>query len=172
MKKIADGFEFEVRPDGTAELIRYTENVIRLVIPAQIKGYPVKSISRYFAQRYKGSLDANKDLEEVIISDGVEEIDHAAFGACWYLKWVEIPASVTQIASTIFLGSRQQLVFDEQYARASTDYHVWREMGEDVHDPYRRVDTTEAVVISGSYAEKFCKERGIPYRVKNEEKQV
>ena len=75
-------------------------------------------------------------------------------------------------ASTIFLGSRQQLVFDEQYARASTDYHVWREMGEDVHDPYRRVDTTEAVVISGSYAEKFCKERGIPYRVKNEEKQV
>ena len=29
MKKIAGGFEFEVRPDGTAELIRYTENVIR-----------------------------------------------------------------------------------------------------------------------------------------------
>ena len=43
---------------------------------------------------------------------------------------------------------------------------VVREMGVDVHDPYRRVDTTQAVVIAGSYAEKFCKEREIPYTVK------
>lgn len=167
MKKKADGFEFEVREDGTAELIRYTQNVIRLVIPAKIRGYPVKRIGRYFAQKYQGSVGANKDLKEVVIADGVEEIDYQAFGACWYLKWVEIPASVTQIDPAVFCGSNQQLVFDERYARASTDYHAWREMGEDVHDPYRRVDTTQAIVIAGSYAEQFCKEREIPYTVKS-----
>lgn len=159
MKKIADGFEFEVREDGTAELIRFTEEVKKLVILAVIEGHPVKRIGDCFA--------INECIEEAIVPEGVEEIGFRAFGCCSSLRELTLPASVVKIGHQLVYNSGEKQVYDELYARACTDYHAWREMqAADVQSPYRTEYDTHVVVKAGSYAETYCKANRITYTAK------
>jgi len=167
MKKIADGFEFEVREDDTAELIRFTEEVKKLVIPAVIAGHPVKRIGDHFAiNQGEYSLD-RECIEEAIVPEGVEEIGFRAFGCCSNLRKLTLPASVVKIGHQLVYYSGEKQVYDELYARACTDYHVWREMqAADVQSPYRTEYDTHVVVKAGSYAETYCKANRITYTAK------
>jgi len=167
MKKIADGFEFEIRPDGTAELIRFTDDEVKkLVIPAKIEGHPVKRIADRFATNRGGYSTRRECIEEAVVPEGVEEIGFQAFGYCENLRKLTLPASVVKIDRNLVEHSGAEKVYDELYARACTDYHLWRELQVDVHDPYREEYNTHVVVKAGSYAETYCKENRIPYTAK------
>ena len=71
------------------------ENVIDLVIPKKIQGYPVTTIDVW-------AFCCNENLESVIIPDGVTWIEGHAFDRCKNLRSVIIPDSVTWIGNSAF----------------------------------------------------------------------
>lgn len=166
MKKVADGFEYEIRADGTAELLRFTKEMSRLVIPAQIEGIPVKRISDHFATRREDLIMRRDCLEEAVISEGVEEIGFQAFAYCPNLRTVKIPASVTRIDTHLVYHSGVEKVYDPVHAQACTDYHLWRELGGCIYDEYSEEYTTSVIAPKGSAAEKYCRENQIPCTAK------
>ncbi len=71
----------------------------KIVGPACIEGYPVTVIDN-------NALEQCDKITEVVISDGVKEIDAYAFLNCDRLKSVSIPESVTLIGSSAFAGCK------------------------------------------------------------------
>lgn len=80
--------------DGTCTITDYTGTQTNLAIPAQIEGYPVKTIAQY-------AFD-NCYFRCVIIPDGVETIRYDAFSGCSWLSSVHLPDSVTEIGIAAF----------------------------------------------------------------------
>lgn len=84
----AQGFKYIVS-GGVATITGYEGNEKKIVIPAAVDGYPVKSIA-------DGAFEKSS-FTDVIISDGIEYVGWFAFGECQNLKSITIPSSVTSI---------------------------------------------------------------------------
>lgn len=88
-------YEYTVKEDGTAEIVKADPNCKDKQIPAELDGHPVTSIGvTAFSQ-------CNK-LTDVIIPEGVTSIGPGAFIFCAKLKSVSIPDSVTLIDNCAF----------------------------------------------------------------------
>ena len=77
---------------NTVFITGYAGNDKTLVIPSEINGKKVASISSY-------AFENGESLESVIIPSGIEYIDARAFISCHSLKSVTIPDTVTWIGS-------------------------------------------------------------------------
>lgn len=77
-----------------AEVVGYSGESKRVEIPAEVKGVKVTGIGE--------SAFAYSDIEEVVISEGVEVIGEEAFSYCSSLKEVNIPSTVITISKKAF----------------------------------------------------------------------
>ena len=89
--------EYGIRPDGLAEIERYTGEAADLVIPAELDGYTVAGIGN------TAFLDCSS-LHSVMITEGIADIGNWAFANCTALASVIIPDSVTGIGQNAFSG--------------------------------------------------------------------
>lgn len=92
----ANDYEYEVQSDGTVQIIGYTGDDTKLVIPAVLDGKKVSSIG---ADAFEGCYS----LEQVTISNGIEQIGADAFFSCSVEK-ASIPQSVKKIGKRAFSG--------------------------------------------------------------------
>lgn len=82
--------------NGKAIITGFTGKEESLVIPSEIDGFPVYSISSNAFEDYS--------IKSVIISEGVEKIEWFAFYNCESLQSVTIPSSVRRIGYSAFDG--------------------------------------------------------------------
>lgn len=94
----SDIWDFELNSafGKTITLTKYKGSEVQAIVPATIDGYKVIRLENTFA--------SNKQIREVIISDGIATIDKRAFFYCSNLKSIQIPNSVTRIGSFAFQG--------------------------------------------------------------------
>ena len=90
-----DAFEYTIRDDGTASILRYNGKDKDVVITSQIGGKPVTEIGQY-------AFEAASTVESITIPDSVTKIGEFAFQDCESLKAVNIPDSVTELARGTF----------------------------------------------------------------------
>ena len=74
--------------NGEATIIKYTGISANVTVPSELQGYTVTKIGEYAF---------NSDIESIIISEGIKEIDWFAFAGCSRLVEIYIPMSVTMI---------------------------------------------------------------------------
>ena len=122
-----DDWDWQVEDDGTARLVQYNGNDTKLIIPNYINGYWVKTVggvSRKKEGDYRSIcsiFDLNKcklynnatnwyafvesNINEIVISEGIEVIEEEAFEDAINLRKVSIPGTVYEIGShTFYLG--------------------------------------------------------------------
>lgn len=81
--------------DGTIAISGYTGSDAVLEVPATVDGFQVTAIGDH-------AFEANWDLEEVILPEGITYIGESAFMDCGSLKTVKIPESVSTIRRAAF----------------------------------------------------------------------
>ena len=89
-------FEVELTEDGDAIITIYLGTGGKVVIPAQIQGYPVRVIG-------ETAFLMCTSLTSVTIPDSVTAIGLGAFGSCSSLTSVTIPEGVTSIGGYAFV---------------------------------------------------------------------
>lgn len=88
----------------------YFTKSVSLIIPAQINGIPVKSVSLNTKIDKEGNAVKDekfigyRNLEKVVINEGIEIIDEDAFIKCVALEEVTIPETVKTIKRNAFYG--------------------------------------------------------------------
>ena len=102
--------------DGVATITSYSGDATRITLPSSIGSIKINKI---------GECTLPSNVESIIISDGIQEIDWFAFSGCTSLKEIYIPASVTLIGYGAFDGCHTSLVikcptssYAEAYAKS------------------------------------------------------
>lgn len=98
MAYVCGDYEYELLPDGTAE-IAYNGKEPHVVVPAKLDGHAVSSI-RYYGFNWMDTL------ESVVLPEGLRKIGNFAFHHCEKLESVHIPQSVTQMGGNVFADCR------------------------------------------------------------------
>lgn len=83
--------------DGNASITQYIGEQMAVEIPETLEEAPVKEI-------YSGAF-YNKDVESVVVPDGVEKIGMVAFGNCQNLETVVLPDSVHELYNSVFTNN-------------------------------------------------------------------
>lgn len=84
--------------NGCATITGVTDYEADLVVPASIDGYPVTTIG-------PNAFDLKRELETVVISEGITTIYSQAFRDCENLRWVDLPSTITYIYGNAFFSS-------------------------------------------------------------------
>ena len=92
-----DSYRCEECWDGTVILFEYTGDKKYVIVPSEINGKPVGTISETFAD--------NKKVKKVYLKSGITEIGYKTFYQCENLKKVYIPDSVKHIGFSAFESS-------------------------------------------------------------------
>jgi len=120
---------YEYRPlaDGTAEIVGYTGDENRVVVPNTLDGCQVTEIGdkAFYKEwgidaiilpegirRIGDSAFYNCQFYEFTIPDGVTEIGTSAFNSCYSLKYLVVPDSVTAIGRYAFSGCGEVVLPD------------------------------------------------------------
>lgn len=93
--------------DEEIKILRSNANNKKVVIPSEIDGKKVTTISKYAFYRFGKILCftyPKSKLSEVVIPEGIELIDEYAFFQCTKLKTISIPQSVNKISAMAFTG--------------------------------------------------------------------
>lgn len=95
---VSEGLEFSRRVDGTYMVSGIgTCRDRNLIIPAEQDGIPVTAIGeKAFAEE--------KNIQSVLIPEGITAIEADAFGYCSALKKISIPSTVTSIEGNVFIS--------------------------------------------------------------------
>lgn len=106
--KYVDGdFVYDLIRKGTAVRIQcYTGASGKVVIPAKIKGLPVKEIGE------AAFYESRELINEIKISEGIEKINNSAFWDCYKLKKVTIAKSVWKISNYAFYACKRLSVIE------------------------------------------------------------
>lgn len=83
-------FDYWIYKDGTADLRVYKGNAEKVVIPSEVKGNKVVTISGF---------RLNKSLKEVVIPDTVTKM-YGAFAGCTSLEKVSLPENIVYMQGT------------------------------------------------------------------------
>ena len=87
-------YQYEIVRDY-ARITSYIGEESRVVVPAELGGYPVRVIGdRAFASRYS--------MEQLVIPEGVTELEKMAFYYCLELRTIEFPSTLQEIGSNAF----------------------------------------------------------------------
>lgn len=85
---VSGDFVYEVMESGNARIVEYTGSERDVVIPSEIDGVKVTSISSW-------AFYGNASVESVVISDGITSIGHRVFKYCDNLRKIVLPESLT-----------------------------------------------------------------------------
>ena len=95
-----------VTAEGGLKITGYTGDQSRLIFPRTLNNVPIVSIG-------KKDLNSYKNLEAVVIPDGVKTIEHYTFNSeDVHLKRAQIPASVEKIGVAAFSHFSGEMVLD------------------------------------------------------------
>lgn len=83
--------------DGTIAISGYTGSSAVVEVPTQVDGMTVTAIGDH-------AFEANWDIEEIILPEGITYIGESAFMDCGNLSKINIPESVTTIRRAAFAG--------------------------------------------------------------------
>ena len=83
--------------DGTIAISGYSGSAAVVEVPAEIDGMAVTAIGDH-------AFEANWDIEEIVLPEGITYIGESAFMDCGSLKKVTIPQSVTTLRRAAFAG--------------------------------------------------------------------
>lgn len=101
-------FEYEILGDEKLTIRRYIGSDAEVIIPAEIGGLKVSSISYYTVDHQSiGAFQSCDCVKSVTIPDGIELIYDDAFRDCANLEAVSIPASVRGIGNCAFSNCGQ-----------------------------------------------------------------
>ena len=92
-----DCFEYTIREDGTASIIRYTGKDPNVVITSHIGDAPVTEIEQY-------AFEAKFLVETVQLPESVTKIGEFAFMDCDSMTSINIPSGVTALYRGTFAG--------------------------------------------------------------------
>ena len=87
----------EMNDDGTVSITGYQGMEAVLEVPSTVDNYVVSAISNH-------AFEANQNLTEVTLPEGLSEIGESAFMDCGSLTTVQIPETVAQIDRAAFAG--------------------------------------------------------------------
>lgn len=88
-------YTYTTLSDGTLSITGYTGSERDLVIPAQLDGIPVTSISN-------NAFQDNSALYSVVIPEGITEIGAQAFYGCGNLADIDLPSTLESVAANSF----------------------------------------------------------------------
>ena len=91
----SEGFRWRLLEDGTAEILKYTGEELRLILPETLDGRPVTSIGEEAFYNYK------YDMSGITIPASVTHIGSGAFSLT-DLKEIKIPAGVVSMGDNPF----------------------------------------------------------------------
>ncbi|MCL2721014.1 MAG: leucine-rich repeat domain-containing protein [Treponema sp.] len=94
----ASDFVFDIDAQGRVSIVEYIGTSPNVVIPREIQGFPVVSVSGF------GSFEGNTILQRVTIPEGVIELGWYAFTNCKNLVEVNLPSTLTTIGRFAFFG--------------------------------------------------------------------
>ena len=114
-------YEYTVE-DGVATITKYNGNSENVIIPAEIDGYKVKSISfEAFRQ------DNCKAIKSVVVPEGVEEAPNWLFTGCTNMESITLPSTLKVLATDwFFIGSNslKEIKFSKDNPRYYLDKGV------------------------------------------------
>ena len=88
------------KTDHDAKMVAFTKyagNEKSMILPSQIDGHPSFAVG-------PKCFENNKDLEEIVISEGIYNIADRAFRGCSNLKKVTLPSTLKHIGNQAFRG--------------------------------------------------------------------
>ena len=86
-------YQYEIR-DGGVYITSYIGNDAAVTVPAEIDGRPVRTIGL--------NAFSAREVEKVVLPEGLTSLDKNAFRGCWYLTEVILPSSLRVIGETAF----------------------------------------------------------------------
>ena len=105
---------FYADDDNEKVYVRITEYIgsgSEVVIPSKINGYPVKAIGEEaFSEgemndiEYAQDSDTRPRITRLVIPEGVERLERAAFYGCAKLKSVKFPSTIKYVGESLFYG--------------------------------------------------------------------
>lgn len=98
-------YTYTTLSDGTLSITGYTGSERDLVIPAQLDGIPVTSISN-------NAFQDNSALYSVVIPEGITEIGAQAFYGCGNLADIDLPSTLESVAANSF---EETAYFNDSY---------------------------------------------------------
>ena len=127
-----------------------------------IGGYPVVGI---LANAFAGC----RSLTKVWIRHGVREIGAGAFRGCTQLYELKIPASVNRIGEDA-IPNIGPIRLEDPYSHAALSSDPWARKQLGLYDPYYEPEyidgyVTTVTVWPGSYAETYCREHNLKWKV-------
>ena len=90
-----ENFEYTLNGDGSATIVRCTDEVGTTAIPAELDGHPVTAIE-------DSAFSYCESLTNVVIPDGVTHLGESAFFRCPNLSSVTLPDSLSSIGANPF----------------------------------------------------------------------
>ena len=120
------------------EVCAYLGCETKAVVPAQIKGNKITSVSFY--NRLNGNAKKGLGtLTEIVLEEGIESIEDWAFNGCEDLESVTIPRSVKsigvgafddcdKICVKVYAGSRAEERVSHKYRRFDKNDETWKDM--------------------------------------------
>ena len=114
-----ENYEYRVEKDGTVYITRWYGNDSVLQIPSELNGKQVTGIA-------KGAFSISQQLREVVIPEGIREIDEYAFALCSKLEKITLPESIIFIDDNAFSSCPEVLNViapDGSYAAEWKDKH-------------------------------------------------
>ncbi|SEK73587.1 leucine-rich repeat protein [Ruminococcus albus] len=171
-----------VIPDGTKSIVEYAfvglDNLETIDIPDSVEYIGefaflsctnLKSITlpEGLKQIDIGAFMLCESLESIVIPDSVESIDDAAFESCESLENVVIPDSVKTIGGAAFLECHnlKSITIPASVTEIGEDAFSEYDTHDDSYKPLKNVTIN---CYSGSYAEKYAKEKGLNYKLIDE----
>lgn len=91
----ATGLHYIVE-NGEATITGCEDSLTSLNIPAEIDGYPVKTIG-------EEAFIGNNKIESAVIADGITQIKESAFNCCRFMTSVQLPSTLTEIGEYAFV---------------------------------------------------------------------
>ena len=131
--------------DGSARIVRMPGAEGDVVVPAELDGYPVRSIG-------KNAFASCTALSSIVLPDGVTSIGDSAFFRCTSLNSIALPDSVTSIGDSTFRGCTS--LSSIRIPGSVTSIGVY------AFDPIP--DDTVLTVVPDSYAEAYAIDNGLP----------
>jgi len=93
---LAEGdYEYALLEDGTAQITRYTGADAAVVVPGEIDGHAVSAIG-------DAAFRGCREIEEIVLPDGVTSIGDEAFFRCNSLETLALPQGVETIGARAF----------------------------------------------------------------------
>lgn len=159
---------FKKREDGSLIITSYKGADTEVRVPETIGKSTVTAIGngafaadcglcggRVYTTATSEQQQRRRMITKAVLPESVDLIGENAFSAMPSLTEINIPDGVTEIGGTAFY----QCVSLEKLVIPDTVRHI----GEYA---FRNCDKLTAVVVKGSYAERYCKSSGIPYTYK------